>query len=104
MTARHTAGLRPLTVFDHTLRGFGFQITEDDMRIWFVRVLRKLGPTDVVLGTPANLTGAVAWARARAETERRERAGDCTTGPTAARGSLRDVRSDLFPDLAAVIS
>ena len=75
----HKHRRRPLTVFDHTLRGFGFQVAADDTRTWFVRVVRKLGPVNVVLGTSAELTAAAAREQAVAAIERAET--ECRSGP-----------------------
>ena len=75
----HQHRQRPLTVFDHTLRGFGFQVTADDMRTWFVRVVRKLGPVNIVLGTSADLTAAAARKKAVAAIEAAQ--ADRKTGP-----------------------
>ncbi len=50
---QHQRRRRPLTVPDHTLGGFGFQVTADDMRTFFVRVVRKFGSVNAVLGTAA---------------------------------------------------
>ena len=70
---------RPLTVLDHTLPSFGFQVTADDARTWFVHVVRKLGPVDVVLGTSANLTADAARKKAVAEIEAAQ--AERETGP-----------------------
>ena len=60
---------RPLTVPDHTLPSFGFQVTADDARTWFVHVVRQFRAVDVVLGTSANLTVDAARKKAVAEVE-----------------------------------
>ncbi len=60
---------RPLIVFDHTLRGFGFKVASDDTRTWFVRVGRKLGPVNIVLGKTTQLTADEARKKAIAEIE-----------------------------------
>ena len=60
---------RPLTVVDHTLPAFGLKVAADDTRHYFVRVVRKLGATDVPLGTTTELTAAEARHKAIAEIE-----------------------------------
>ncbi|MDE2915539.1 MAG: hypothetical protein OXL68_21805, partial [Paracoccaceae bacterium] len=47
---------RPLTVLDHTLPAFGFTITADDTRTYFVRVVRKLGAANIALGKTTETT------------------------------------------------
>ena len=60
---------RPLFVFDHTLRGFGFKVASDDTRTFFVRVACKLGPVNIVLGKSTQLTADEAREKAVAEIE-----------------------------------
>jgi len=60
---------RPLTVLDHTLPAFGFTITAEDARTYFVRIVRKLGAANIVLGRTTELTAAEARAKAVAEIE-----------------------------------
>jgi len=60
---------RPLTVLDHTLPAFGFTITADDTRTYFVRVVRKLGAANIALGKTTETTADEARAKAVAEIE-----------------------------------
>ena len=60
---------RPLTVLDHTLPAFGFTVTADDTRTCFVRVVRKLGASNIALGRTTELTAAEAREKAVAEIE-----------------------------------
>ncbi len=60
---------RPLTVLDHTLPAFGFTVTADDTRMYFVRVVRKLGAANIALGKTTELTADEARAKAVAEIE-----------------------------------
>ncbi len=60
---------RPLTVLDHTLPAFGFTVTADDTRTYFVRVVRKLGAANTALGRTTELTAAEAREKAVAEIE-----------------------------------
>ena len=60
---------RPLTVLDHTLPAFGFNIAANDTRTYFVRVVRKLGAANIVLGKTTELTADEAREKAVAEIE-----------------------------------
>ena len=74
----HELRKRPLTVLGWDLSAFGFRIAADDTRTFFVRVARRLGAVNVLLGTVGELTAAEARAKALAEIEtaRAERATD----------------------------
>ena len=58
---------RPLQVLDHTLPDFGFRVDTDDTRIWFVRVVHKLGSVYLMLGKTTELTVDEAREKAIAE-------------------------------------
>ncbi len=58
---------RPLTVLDHTLPAFGFNIAADETRTYFVRVVRKLGAANIVLGKTTELTADEGRGKAVAE-------------------------------------
>ena len=60
---------RPLTVLDHTLPAFGFNVAADETRTYFVRVVRKLGAVNIVLGKTTELTADEARGMAVAEIE-----------------------------------
>ena len=60
---------RPLLVFDHTLREFGFKVASDDTRTFCVRVVRKLRPVNILLGKSTQLNADEARERAVAEIE-----------------------------------
>ena len=60
---------RPLTVLDHTLPAFGFNVAADDMRTYFVRIVRKLGAANIVLGKTTELSAGEAREKAVAEIE-----------------------------------
>ncbi len=62
-------GSRGLTVYDKDLPGFGLKVSADGIRTFFVRVVRKLGAQNVVLGTCHDLTAAEAREKAMAELE-----------------------------------
>ena len=58
---------RPLFVLDHTLPDFGLRVDTGDTRIWFVRVVHKLGSVNLILGKTTELTAAEAREKAIAE-------------------------------------
>ena len=58
---------RPLFVLDHTLPDFGLRVDTGDTRIWFVRVVHKLGSVNLILGKATELTAAEAREKAIAE-------------------------------------
>ena len=63
------SGKRGLTVIDRDLPAFGLKVSAKGKRTFFVRVVRKLGAQDVVLGTCHDLTAAEAREKAMAELE-----------------------------------
>ena len=58
---------RPLFVLDHTLPDFGLRVDTGDTRIWFLRVVHKLGAVNLMLGKTTELTAAEAREKAIAE-------------------------------------
>ena len=65
----HLNGKRNLTVLDRDLPAFGLKFSAKGKRTFFVRVVRKLGARDVVLGACDDLTAAEAREKAMAELE-----------------------------------
>ena len=62
-------GKRGLTVLDRDLPAFGLKVPAKGKRTFFVRVVRKIGAQDVVLGACNDLTAAEAREKAMAELE-----------------------------------
>ena len=50
-------GRNGLTVIDRDLPAFGLKVSKNGTRTFFVRVARKLGADDIVLGTADEITG-----------------------------------------------
>ena len=75
----HLNGKRGLTVLDRDLPAFGLKVSAKGKRTFFVRVVRKLGAQDVVLGTVDEITAAEAREKAMAELEAAKT--DRETGP-----------------------
>lgn len=55
---------RPLTIIDHTLPAFAYQISADGTRTYFIRVKRRLNMDTLRLGTAAEMTADEARAMA----------------------------------------
>ena len=62
-------GKRGLTVLDKDLPAFGLKVSAKGTRTFFVRVVRKLGAENVILGTAGEITAAEAREKAMAEIE-----------------------------------